>query len=141
MGCLLWAVVIILLLWVDWTTVRSLYINRRRPGWWVIFVALFSVGIGLGVWGGFYVEYQLSERTKVFGFPLMVGVFVNENGEWVDYVSPAPLLVALLDVFIMTLVSVLPMSVTCLIQRWRTGRAKPKPILLSPTRTDMDGME
>jgi hypothetical protein len=141
MGCLLWAVVILLVAWADWATVRSLYDNRRGPRWWVIFIALFSAGIGLGVWCGFYAEYQLSERIKVFGFPLMVGAFVTENGEWVDYVSPVPLLVALLDVLIMTLVSILPMSVACLIQRWRTGRAKPKKILLSPTRTNLDGME
>jgi hypothetical protein len=141
MGCLLWAVVILLLTWADYCTVRSLYLNCRGPGWWAIFIALFSVGIGLGIWCGFYAEYQLSERTKVFGFPLMVGVFVKENGEWVDYVSPAPLLVALLDVLIVALVSVLPLSAACLMQRWRTGRAKPKTILLPPTRTDVDGME
>jgi hypothetical protein len=118
MGCLLVYGVVALAAWADFIAIRSLATRRAGPLWWVATAVLVSAGIAAGIWCN-RIEYQVSDRLCVFGFPVPVACLVREDGEWVDYVSPAGVTVALLNAVSVAVVSVLPVSVACLLRRPR----------------------
>jgi hypothetical protein len=120
MGGIFWSIVIVLLGWADFSTVRFLVIDRKGPVWWLALLMLLLAGGLAGIWCGFYLEYQPTENLRVYRFPLLVVVWKRENGDWVDYVSHLGVIICYLDFLIVTLFSVLPLSIVCAIQRyWR----------------------
>jgi hypothetical protein len=120
MGCLLVYGVFALAAWADFLAIRSLATRRAGPFWWVAIAVLLSVGIAAGIWCS-CIEYQASERLRLFGFPVPVACFIREDGDWVDYVSPAGGLVALLNAVSVAVASLLPVSVACFLRRPRPG--------------------
>jgi hypothetical protein len=68
-------------------------------GWWLILGSTALVAGVVGAWFGFNFSYQPSSRVVVYSFPVPGAFHVLETyddgtQQWVDFVTPAPLLVA-----------------------------------------------
>lgn len=129
MGPIIVTVVLALLGGVSFVAVRSL--KRRTVGlmWWTALVGCLVAGFALGVWLGFYFEYQPSPRLRIIGCPVPVVAFALEksaDGEerWTDFVTPAPLLFAASNVFLFSVVSVYPVWLVNTLWRFVRGRGK-----------------
>ncbi len=113
MGCLLIPVLVGLLALANVVTVRLFRRREAGVGWWIALSLAWLAGAALGVWGGFFLEYQPSPRLRVFGAPVPAAFFHWEGppGEeqWVDFITPVLLLFAGSNVPIMALL------VACLI--------------------------
>src|ERR1700722_3102841 len=70
MGVLLIPAVIALLVWANIVIVRLFLQRHAAPVWWMTLSVAWLAGAGLGVWGGFFFEYQPSPRLRVFGAPV-----------------------------------------------------------------------
>jgi hypothetical protein len=105
MACCLIPIVIALLAYSNLLIVQLF--NRRKAGksWWNALALAWLAGAGLGVWSGFFFEYQPSPKLKFLGFPVPVVVFQLEgppgDEDWVDF--PGSPLFALSDILIMAL--------------------------------------
>jgi hypothetical protein len=113
MGQIIIIGVLTLLGWLAFIAVCSL--NRRGvgSGWWTALVGCVGSGFALGVWLGFFFEYQPEPKFRVIGCPVPVVCFVLEkdrDGEehWVDYVTPVPLFFATSNVVLLSIVSIYP---------------------------------
>jgi hypothetical protein len=88
----------------------------RRAGrrWWTALAVAWMAGIGAGVWGTFCFDYWLSPRDHVYGAPILVAVLRWEgpprHEQWVDYVTPAPFLVAGANALILGLLAACPVG-------------------------------
>jgi hypothetical protein len=114
MGCLFIPAAIILLVFANLAVVRMLIGRQAGSGWWAaVFVAWF-VGAALGVWAGFYFEYQASPRLRVAGAPVPAAFFHLEgppgDEQWVDFITPAPALFAGSNVPILALLAACPVG-------------------------------
>jgi hypothetical protein len=123
MGCLLILVLIAILALANVATVRLLQRRQASAGWWAALSITWLAGAALGVWGGFFFEYQPSPQLRVFGAPVPAGVFHWEGppGEeqWIDFVTPAPLLFAGSNVPIMALLAACPVGLVFWVWSWR----------------------
>jgi hypothetical protein len=112
MGFLLLAVVVSLLACVNVAVFRSFWGHRVGSVWWGVLIAAWGAGAVLGVWGGFCFEYQPLNELRVAGAPIPAAFFHWEGprGEekWVDFLTPAPLLFAGSNVFIVALLAGCP---------------------------------
>ena len=88
MGYLIVATVIGLASWGIYATFQSLRRKRFGIRWWMAFVVLTLCGLVVGIWAGVFLEYQLSQKMRVHGFPLPVATFLLEEGQWTDFVPP-----------------------------------------------------
>ena len=91
--------------------------RRRRAGrgWWCLLAVAWLAGAGLGVWGGFFFEYRPTPVLRVFGAPVP-GAFLHWEGppgeeQWVDFITPAPLLFAGSNIVILGLLAGIPVRV------------------------------
>jgi hypothetical protein len=114
MGGLLIIAVVAVLALANVALVRLL--RRRAPGrgWWWAMAVAWSAGAGLGVWGGFFFEYQPSPDLRVFGAPIPAA-FLHWEGppgkeQWVDFITPVPLLFAGSNIAILALLAALPVG-------------------------------
>jgi hypothetical protein len=78
---------------------NSLRKRRVVAIWWIAFGLTAVVGMLVGAWFGFHFEYHLSPRVVVYSFPVPGAFHVlesNDDGikQWVDFVTPAPMLSA-----------------------------------------------
>lgn len=126
MGLLLIAVVVSVLTWVNIVIVRRFQRQRARFDWWVALALAWLVGAVLGVWGGFFFEYQPSPKLRVIGAPVPAA-FLHWEGppgeeRWVDFITPAPLLFAESNVIILALLSAGPVGVIFWLRRWQAKR-------------------
>jgi hypothetical protein len=107
MDCLLIPLLIALFLWINKAVLKLLW-QRASTGWKIAYCFACVTGIILGVWGGFFFEYQPYPNLRVFSIPFPIGFLHLEgppgNEEWVDFVSPAGALVALSDLIIIALI-------------------------------------
>jgi hypothetical protein len=113
MGLIVIIVGLALLGWIYVCAIRSLRARGVGLLWWTALVGSLVIGFAVGVWGGFFFEYQPEPKFRVIGCPVPVVCFVFEkhgDGEehWVDYVTPVPLLFAMSNVFLFSFVSVYP---------------------------------
>ena len=77
----------------------------------ISYILIFSIiGLILGYWLGFNFEYQISEKTRIMSAPLPVGFWKKEGDNWTDFITPAPLLNASLNLLIITLISLIPIN-------------------------------
>jgi hypothetical protein len=88
--------------------VRGLWRSQAGPRWWGGLALSAALGAAVGVWCGFFCEYRPIEELRVFSFPVPAYFFHLEDGDWVDYVVPAPLVVAVCNSLSLTLLAVLP---------------------------------
>jgi hypothetical protein len=102
--------------------IRMLRAGRAGPRWWAALAALLAAGTAAGVWCGVCCEYQVSDRLRVFSFPVPAAFFHLEDGLWMDYVTAAPALVACCNVGVVPFASVLPLTAAYL---WRRRHAPP----------------
>jgi hypothetical protein len=125
MGCILIPLVIAVLALADVAIVRLLQRRHAGSGWWTALAGAWLVGAGLGIWSGFFVEYQPSPRLRVVGAPVPAAFFHLEGlpgkEQWVDFVTPAPLLFAGSNVILLALVAGCPVGLAF----WLVGREVP----------------
>jgi hypothetical protein len=101
---------------IDVLTIRAMAVRRAGVVWWVALAILLVAGGVGGVWAAMH-EWQPTERLRVIGFPLAVGVWKLEGDQWIDYVSPLGPLVPLFNVVAFLIASVLPLSVAYAVRR------------------------
>jgi hypothetical protein len=111
--------------WLAFAACRSLHRRRVTLRWWLCLGMTAAIGIGLGVYFGFFFEYQPFPRMKLFSLPIPAAALVLEtHGDgtegWTDFVTPVPELVASANVLFFAFVSLYPVWLgnTC----WRLFR-------------------
>ena len=104
--------------------------NRGDPafGWLALGVSMI-VGVVLGVWFAFFFDYQSAPGCRVYSFPVPGGFHILEaNGDgvqqWVDFVTPAPLLVAVANTVAFVGAMVLAMRIVTALWVWVGARTK-----------------
>lgn len=60
------------------------------------FSLVVILGSLLGVWLSLRLEYPVGPELRFAGAPLPLVVFRNEDGQWIDYVHPRPVMAFLL---------------------------------------------
>jgi hypothetical protein len=93
-------------------------------GWWIALGLTSIAGGGIGIWlGGF--SYHLDPRVLVHGFPVPGAFHVLEYYEdgtqqWVDFVCPAPTLIAAANAIFIFSAAIAAMTIAnVLALRWR----------------------
>lgn len=121
MGCLLIPAAIALLAFADVAIVRMFQRRHAAAWWWVALASAWLVGAALGVWSGFFFEYQATPRLRVFGAPVPAGCFHWEGPpgkeQWVDFITPAPVLFAASNIVILALLVGCPVGVVFLLAK------------------------
>jgi hypothetical protein len=111
MGCLFLLLMVGLLVWGNLATVQMLTRRHAKATWWI---GLAVAWAGIGVWSGFFFEYQASPTLRVFGFPVPAAVFHYEGPpgqeQWIDFITPAPILFAASNTFIIAMLAACPMG-------------------------------
>ena len=114
MGCLFILLIVGLLLWANIATVQMFTRRQAKAIWWIGLAVAWAVGAGLGVWSGFFFEYQASATLRVFGFPVPAAFFHYEGPpgqeQWIDFITPAPLLFAGSNIFIVGMLAACPVG-------------------------------
>ena len=125
MGLLVVTVVIIVLVYANAFIIHRFQARRAGRGWWVAMAVAWSVGAATGVWSGFYFEYRPLPELRVFGAPIPHAFFHWEGplGEeqWVDFITPAPQLLAGSNVVILALLAACPVGLTFRFRRRAFG--------------------
>src|SRR5438105_5969094 len=100
----LFVVIVWLLAWANLATVQMLARRHAKARWWISLALAWAIGAAIGVWSGFFFEYQACPTLRVFGFPVPAGFFHWEGPpgqeQWIDYITPAPMLFAGSNIFI-----------------------------------------
>ena len=87
---------------VAWFVIRSFWHQGVGKVWWIALIFAAVIGGGIGKWLGCDFSYQPTSGLVVYSFPVPGGFYVLEtyaNGKqaWVDFITPAPNLVAIAD--------------------------------------------
>lgn len=110
-----------LLVSINAAIVRLFRRRRAGPGWWIGLTVAWAVGAGLGFVGGFFFEYRPLPEFRVAGAPIPAAFFHWEgppgHEQWVDFITPAPLLFAGSNVVILGLLAACPVGLA-----FRLGR-------------------
>jgi hypothetical protein len=119
--------VVSLLAYLNLLIIRSFRRRSVGPGWWTMLIIAWAAGSALGFVGGFFFEYQPSPHLRVAGAPVP-GAFFRWEGppgeeQWVDYITPAPLLCAGSNVAIIGLLAACPIGLAFWLQRRRTVKS------------------
>jgi hypothetical protein len=120
LGLLIFAAVV-LLAFADAGIVRLFRRRQAGRGWWCALAVAWLIGAGLGVRGGFFYEYRPSPVLRVIGAPVP-GAFLYWEGppgeeQWVDFITPAPVLFAGSNIAILALLAGLPVGLVFLLRR------------------------
>jgi hypothetical protein len=123
MWCLLIPAVIASLAWANIVILRMFQRRRTGPRWWAALSAAWLFGAALGVWGGFFLEYELSTELRVHGAPVPAAFFHQEGPpgqeQWIDFISSAPLVCAGSNVVILALLAACPVGWVFWLRRWQ----------------------
>ncbi|WP_406699783.1 hypothetical protein V5E97_13100 [Singulisphaera sp. Ch08] len=121
MGFLLIFAAIAPLACINVVIVRLFQRWQAKTRWWTVLTAAWVAGAALGVVGGFFFEYRASPQLRVVGAPIPA-VFLHWEGapgeeEWVDFVTPAPLLFAGSNIAILGLMAACPVGLVFWLRR------------------------
>lgn len=82
--------------------------RRCNSALWLALYTGWCVGGVVGVWSGFFFSYLINPRVRVYGAPVPGAFHILEqhNGQeqWVDYITPSPVLFAGSNVLMLALV-------------------------------------
>ncbi|MHC4871865.1 MAG: hypothetical protein ACYTFY_08465 [Planctomycetota bacterium] len=92
-------------------TLKKILNDSQREKLLYAFILLFFIGIAIGWWLGFEFEYKLNGTLRIAGFPFPVAFFKLEDGNWVDFIMPFPLLNAIIDMLVVTLFILAPFNI------------------------------
>jgi hypothetical protein len=115
---LLFVAIVAVLGWVVFRTAQSLAVHGAGRQWRIAFVLMGATGLAFGSWCALYAKYQTDECTRYIGAPVPTLVLILEDGRWVDYISPASPLIALLDLLAVCFCFVMPVSIGYKLSRW-----------------------
>jgi hypothetical protein len=106
-------------------------ILRIRGGvcWWSAFSVLVLGGVAAGLLVSLG-ERQDSPTRRVVGWPFPAAIFKLEHGNWVDYVTPAPIAIGViaLDTGVIASGALLPLIGAAWFYTWhRAGAGKESP--------------
>ena len=128
MGPLLILIIIALLGWANVAIIRRFRSQVAGWGWWTSLLLLWTAGATIGVWGGFFFEYLACPTLRVCGAPVPVGFFHLEGPpgqqQWIDFITPAPLLFALSNVVLMTLLLACPVWLAFVYRHRKFGKSE-----------------
>ena len=114
MGFLLIFAAVALLAYFNVAIIRLFRRRRAGPYWWSLLIVAWAIGMGLGVKGGFFLEYRPLPQLRVFGAPIPAAFFHLEgphgDEQWVDFITPAPLLFAGSNIVIVGLLGACPVG-------------------------------
>jgi hypothetical protein len=110
MGCLFILLLVGLLAWANLAVVQMFTRRQAKARWWIGLAV--AGGAGLGIWSGFFLEYQILPTLRVIGFPVPAAFFHLEGPpgqeQWIDFVTPDPLLVAGSNILILGMLAACP---------------------------------
>lgn len=128
--------VVAVILAADIALVWSMIVTRASWRWWIALTLVAALGLALGVWCGFGVQYQVSDNEWGRGLPLTTATIKMENGEVVGVDDPPfPGFVMLFNSAFVFLACLAPLAVVYYV--WR-GRAQSRSLSPPQTATDMD---
>jgi hypothetical protein len=108
MGILIGVFISVGLCLAHWCALSLFYERRISSTNWLILSALYLAGLAAGTFCGFYAQYSLSPSLIAVSAPIPAGFFHFEDGEWIDFITPAPGVIALSNLIIVTLSIPLP---------------------------------
>ncbi|MFZ1937440.1 MAG: hypothetical protein WAU84_27180, partial [Thermoguttaceae bacterium] len=76
-------------LWLMLREANQLWRARAGWSWWIASVAIITAGTYIGRHLSDH-EFAVSPTLRVVGLPLPLGAFQLEDGNWTDFVAPAP---------------------------------------------------
>ena len=85
MGFLFVTVIFALSCWELAATFRRLRRGGAGVGWWIGLTGLLLIGLAVGFWCAFDVEYHAGPNFRIGGVPLPLVFFHLEGGQWVDF--------------------------------------------------------
>jgi hypothetical protein len=114
MGCLFLLPIVGLLVWANITIVQMFTRRQTKARWWIGLAVAWAVGAGIGVWSGFFFEYQILPTLRVAGFPVPAAFFHYEGPpgqeQWIDFITPAPILFAGSNILIVGMLAACPVG-------------------------------
>lgn len=88
MGIIFVILLLALSFWSIFATFRRVRHTHVGRSWRIAFAVLTVIGLVVGSWMAFNFEYQISSRMRYVSFPMPLGFFHLEDGQWVDFVTP-----------------------------------------------------
>ena len=109
--------------WAAFAAYMSLQKRGATRSWFVAFFSLLIAGAGIGVYFGFFFSYLAAPTVRIYSFPVPAAFHVLEsygNGtqQWVDFVTPSPILFAGSNVLIFAFAMVLPLWLASVFRRF-----------------------
>ncbi len=75
--------------WLLATTGKNQFNIWFQARAWTRLAAVAAIGVALGVWLGFFVQYKWGANLRVVGFPVPVCFLHLQDGKPKDYLAPA----------------------------------------------------
>lgn len=109
--------------WAAFVAYGSLQRRSAPRGWFAAFFALMAVGDCIGVYFGFFFFYLAAPTVRVYSFPIPAAFHVLESyddgtQQWVDFITPVPILFAGSNVIIFACAMVLPLWLVSVFRRF-----------------------
>ena len=122
MAILLIPLAIAALGWAAFSAHASLQRRGASRRWFVAYFALMLTGGCLGVYFGFFFDYLAAPTVRVYSFPVPAAFHVLESyddgtQQWVDFITPTPILFAGSNVIIFACALVLPLWLASVFRR------------------------
>lgn len=74
------------------TTFRRLRRTQASWSWWAAFGILTVTGLTGGSWIALNADYQVSPTMRFCSFPIPLAFLHLEEGDWIDFVTPLPVM-------------------------------------------------
>lgn len=113
MGILVIPIALAFLGWLAVAVHHSLSARNVSRRWMSAFYCALLVGAVAGLYFGFFFDYYVSSRMRIYAFPIPAAFLVLERYDdgterWTDFITPAPILFAGANIFVFACLSVVP---------------------------------